>query len=40
MDLSGEITARLLEQINSRFSKSMTLRNLNSEDLDAYMTLI
>jgi serine phosphatase RsbU (regulator of sigma subunit) len=40
MDLNGEITVRLLEQINSRFLTSMTLRNLHSDDFGTYITLI
>jgi hypothetical protein len=41
MDLNGEITARLFEQINSRFLKSITLRNLNSDqDSTSFITLI
>jgi serine phosphatase RsbU (regulator of sigma subunit) len=40
MDLNGEITVRLFEQINSRFLKSMTLRSLHSDDQGAYITLI
>jgi serine phosphatase RsbU (regulator of sigma subunit) len=41
MDLNGEITVRLFEQINTRFLKSKTLRNLNLDrDAGAYVTLI
>lgn len=41
MDLNGEITVRLLEQINTRFLKSTTLRNLNADrDAGSYVTLI
>lgn len=41
MDLNGEITVRLFEQINTRFLKSTTLRNLNSErDSRGFITLI
>jgi serine phosphatase RsbU (regulator of sigma subunit) len=41
MDLNGEITVRLFEQINTRFLKSKTLRNLNMDrDAGAYVTLI
>jgi serine phosphatase RsbU (regulator of sigma subunit) len=41
MDLNGEISARLFEQINSRFLKSLTLRNLNSDqDSASFITLI
>jgi len=41
MDLNGEITTRLFEQINTRFLKSRTLRKL-AEDLDStsFTTLI
>jgi hypothetical protein len=41
MELSGEITARLFEQINTRFLKSRTLRKL-AADLDStnFITLI
>jgi serine phosphatase RsbU (regulator of sigma subunit) len=41
MDLNGEITTRLFEQINTRFFKSRTLRKL-AADLDAtsFITLI
>jgi serine phosphatase RsbU (regulator of sigma subunit) len=41
MDLNGEITARLLEQINTRFFKSRTLRKL-AADLDSasFVTLL
>jgi serine phosphatase RsbU (regulator of sigma subunit) len=41
MDANGEITVRLFEQINTRFLKSMTLRNLASDqDSAAFLTLI
>lgn len=41
MDLNGEITVRLFEQINTRFLKSMTLRNLAADrDLASFITLI
>jgi serine phosphatase RsbU (regulator of sigma subunit) len=41
MDLNGEITVRLFEQVNARFLKSSTLRNLNSDrDNSAFITLI
>jgi serine phosphatase RsbU (regulator of sigma subunit) len=41
MDSNGEITARLFEQINTRFLKSVTLRNLNSDqDSSAFITLV
>jgi len=41
MDLNGEITVRLFEQINTRFLKSKTLRNLNLDrDAGSYVTLI
>ncbi len=41
MDLNGEITVRLFEQINARFLKSSTLRNLNGDrDNSAFITLI
>jgi serine phosphatase RsbU (regulator of sigma subunit) len=41
MDSNGEITARLFEQINMRFLKSVTLRNLNSDqDSTSFITLI
>ncbi len=38
----GEITSRLIEQVNTRFCKSKTLRNLASVDLDPinFITLI
>jgi serine phosphatase RsbU (regulator of sigma subunit) len=38
----GEITSRLIEQINTRFCKSKTLRNLAAADLDIinFITLI
>jgi serine phosphatase RsbU (regulator of sigma subunit) len=41
MDLNGEISVRLFEQINTRFLKSKTLRNLNLDrDAGLYVTLI
>jgi serine phosphatase RsbU (regulator of sigma subunit) len=41
MDLNGEITVKLFEQINTRFLKSATLSNLNSEqDSGSFITLI
>jgi len=41
MDLNGEITARLFEQINIRFLRSRTLRNLTSDaDSASFITLI
>jgi serine phosphatase RsbU (regulator of sigma subunit) len=41
MDLNGQITARLFEQINTRFCKSSTLRNLAADrDEASYITLI
>ncbi len=41
MDLNGEITVRLFEQINTRFLKSRTLRNLASDrDRAGFITLI
>jgi len=41
MDLNGEITVRLFEQINTRFLKSMTLRNLAADrDRTSFITLI
>jgi serine phosphatase RsbU (regulator of sigma subunit) len=41
MDLNGEITVRLFEQINARFLKSTTLRNLNADrDNSTFITLI
>jgi serine phosphatase RsbU (regulator of sigma subunit) len=41
MDLNGEITVRLFEQINARFLKSLTLRNLNADrDNSGFITLI
>jgi serine phosphatase RsbU (regulator of sigma subunit) len=41
MDLNGEITIRLFEQINTRFLKSTTLRNLNADrDGSAFITLL
>ncbi|MBN1567604.1 MAG: serine/threonine-protein phosphatase [Acidobacteria bacterium] len=41
MDLNGEISVRLFEQVNTRFLKSITLRNLAaSPDHASYITLI
>jgi serine phosphatase RsbU (regulator of sigma subunit) len=41
MDLNGEITVRLFEQINTRFLKSMTLRSPAADrDSAAFITLI
>jgi serine phosphatase RsbU (regulator of sigma subunit) len=41
MDLNGQITLRLFEQINTRFCKSVTLRNLaHDPDEASYITLI
>jgi serine phosphatase RsbU (regulator of sigma subunit) len=41
MDLHGQITLRLFEQINTRFCKSATLRNLAADhDEASYVTLI
>jgi hypothetical protein len=41
MDLHGQITLRLFEQINTRFCKSSTLRNLAADrDEASYITLI
>jgi serine phosphatase RsbU (regulator of sigma subunit) len=41
MDLNGEITVRLFEQLNTRFLKSLTLRNLAADrDKTTYITLI
>jgi len=41
MDLNGEITVRLFEQINTRFLKSRTLRNLHPDpDSVSFITLI
>jgi serine phosphatase RsbU (regulator of sigma subunit) len=41
MDLNGQITLRLFEQINTRFCKSVTLRNLAPDpDEASYITLI
>jgi serine phosphatase RsbU (regulator of sigma subunit) len=41
MDLNGEITVRLFEQINARFLKSRTLRNpAGDRDAAAFITLI
>jgi serine phosphatase RsbU (regulator of sigma subunit) len=41
IDLNGEITARLFEQVNTRFLKSTTLRNLAADrDRASFITLI
>jgi serine phosphatase RsbU (regulator of sigma subunit) len=41
MDLNGEITVRLMEQLNTRFCKSATLRNLAAApDAGSFITLI
>jgi serine phosphatase RsbU (regulator of sigma subunit) len=41
MDLHGQITTRLFEQINTRFCKSATLRNLAADrDAASFITLI
>ena len=41
MDLNGEITVRLFEQVNTRFLKSSTLRNLAADrDQASFITLI
>jgi serine phosphatase RsbU (regulator of sigma subunit) len=41
MDLNGEITLRLFEQINTRFLKSKSLRNLAADpDAGSFITLI
>ncbi len=41
MDLNGEITTRLFEQVNTRFCKSTTLRNLAAgRDEATFITLI
>jgi serine phosphatase RsbU (regulator of sigma subunit) len=41
MDLNGEITVRLFEQVNTRFLKSSTLRNLAADrDRASFITLI
>jgi serine phosphatase RsbU (regulator of sigma subunit) len=41
MDLNGEITVRLFEQVNTRFLKSRTLRNLAADrDTSTFITLI
>ncbi len=41
MDLNGEITVRLFEQLNTRFLKSATLRNLAAApDQSSFITLI
>jgi len=41
MDLNGEVTIRLFEQINTRFCKSSTLRNLAADpDAASFITMI
>jgi len=41
MDLNGQITTRLFEQVNARFCKSSTLRNLVADgDAASFITLI
>jgi len=41
MDLNGQITTRLFEQVNTRFCKSSTLRNLIADgDAASFITLI
>jgi serine phosphatase RsbU (regulator of sigma subunit) len=41
MDLNGQITVRLFEQVNMRFCKSKTLRNLAADpDQSSFITLI
>jgi serine phosphatase RsbU (regulator of sigma subunit) len=41
MDLNGEITVRLFEQVNTRFLKSSTLRNLAAApDRSSFITLL
>jgi len=41
MDLNGELTVRLFEQVNTRFLKSTTLRNLAADrDRASFITLI
>jgi serine phosphatase RsbU (regulator of sigma subunit) len=41
MDLNGELTLRLFEQVNTRFCKSATLRNLAAgSDAGSFITLI
>ena len=41
MDLNGEITVRLFEQLNTRFLKSSTLRNLAADpDSSIFVTLV
>ena len=41
MDLNGEITVRLFEQVNTRFLKSKTVRNLAADpDATSFITLI
>lgn len=41
LDLNGEITLRLFEQVNTRFLKSTTLRNLAADpDRTSYITLL
>jgi serine phosphatase RsbU (regulator of sigma subunit) len=41
MDLNGEITVHLFEQVNARFLKSVTLRNLEADrDRPGFITLV
>jgi hypothetical protein len=41
MDITGEITVRLFEQVNTRFCKSTTVRNLAADpDQTSFITLI
>jgi serine phosphatase RsbU (regulator of sigma subunit) len=41
MDMNGEITVRLFEQVNTRFCKSSTIRNLAADpDATSFITLI
>jgi hypothetical protein len=41
LDLNGEITTRLFEQVNTRFAKSSTLRNLAADpDASSFITLL
>lgn len=40
LDLYGEITTHLIEQINTRFFKSTTLSKLTASDSTSYVTLI
>jgi serine phosphatase RsbU (regulator of sigma subunit) len=41
LDLNGEITLRLFEQVNTRFAKSTTLRNLAADpDASSFITLL